>query len=77
MTAVTAQALQAALKEASPEALAYVCRELDCHPGENDKEKLIVSLMDWVCTLPLPLTLSDPISISAFFSDTRAWIGHR
>ncbi|KAI3998159.1 hypothetical protein K525DRAFT_275532, partial [Schizophyllum commune Loenen D] len=47
MTAVTAQALQAALKEASPEALAYVCRELDCHPGENDKEKLIVSLMDW------------------------------
>ncbi|KAL1711912.1 hypothetical protein EV715DRAFT_214647, partial [Schizophyllum commune] len=33
--------------EASPEALAYVCRELDCHPGENDKEKLIVSLMDW------------------------------
>ncbi|KAL1657611.1 hypothetical protein GGF50DRAFT_121677, partial [Schizophyllum commune] len=46
-TATTEQSLREALKDASEEALAVVCRDLDCYPGGDDKEGLIEALMGW------------------------------
>ncbi|KAL1740686.1 hypothetical protein HDZ31DRAFT_47002, partial [Schizophyllum fasciatum] len=46
-TATTEQSLREALKDAPEEALTVVCQDLNCYPGEDDKESLIEALMGW------------------------------
>ncbi|KAI5824167.1 hypothetical protein K523DRAFT_333239 [Schizophyllum commune Tattone D] len=46
--------LEVALGEGStPEALAFACLELGCHPGKDDKKSLISALVEWRARQPL------------------------